>query len=860
MDNKSVTFELEQMITKGLIDQNYKILIRENQQINTEPSPDKISFTCEGSNTEQEVAITNESLPLIVSQDTRVTKTKSNTTCKNIESTDGNLTISNSQTTPVVKTTFDTFCHLRKSLTALDNDKLKANMMAIKSFLMNEIYELRQEISSIQLKLKQEKVNQSGNNNVCEKDEKIIIENLKTKLEFYQRENQLLKDETITKQQTAETILHQSNELLKLHQYYNKNIEQETIVRNAEVKVEKLSKISQESKKQIIGVDESTVKKNVDQIIPYNPKNNLEVNPRKVKNTKNVFIAGDSMIKNITGTEISRSNTVKMKPHPGATTVDICDYIKPELRRKPNVIIIYCGTNDIENEINTVKKIKKLVKEIDEYEKQNPPKVVRSSLIKRYDQDFNDDIANINDKLQRFCNSKGLSFIDDNNIDTAYLNKGNVHLNRRGLSYLANNVKKFVGSLWKSDPIAKVYQNTHKHPKISLVGLNSLRTHNHSNIIISHLNVNSIKNKFDDLKLIIDENVDILCIVQTKIDESFPTAQSILPGYHKPYRLDVTDKQEGLLVYIKSHLPSKPLSTHNISNDVQVIPFELNLRKEKWMFMCIDKPPKQNSQYFLENVSSIADCHSTIYDNYIFPGDFNLKPKCPALTSFMQSFNLFNLIKTNTCFKGKASCIDLILTNRKYCFKHSSTFETGLSDHHHLVYSMLKTCFKREESKIFIYQDYKNFNDTDFCMDLENKLEECPKHYENFEKTFVNVLDAHALRKTKILRGNQNPHVDKNLHKTIMKRSKLKNKANRTKLQDDIAKYKKQRNLVVKFNSDSKLCYFDNIEISKNSKPVWNECKPYFSNKHAHGNSKIILIKKEEITNNSDEVSKRKPY
>ena len=236
MDNKSLTFELEQMITKGLIDQNYKILIRENQQINTEPSPDKISFTCEGSNTDQEVAISNESLPLTVSQDTPVTKTKSNTTCKNIESADESSTISNPQTTPVVKTTSDTSCHLRKSPTALDVDKLTANMMAIKSFFMNEIYELRQEISSLQLKLQQEKLNQSGNNNVCEKDEKIIIENLKTKLEFYQRENQLLKDETMTKQRTIETILHQNNELLKLHQYYNKNIEQETIVRNDEKK------------------------------------------------------------------------------------------------------------------------------------------------------------------------------------------------------------------------------------------------------------------------------------------------------------------------------------------------------------------------------------------------------------------------------------------------------------------------------------------------------------------------------------------------------------------------------------------------------------------------------------------------
>ena len=117
-----------------------------------------------------------------------------------------------------------------------------------------------------------------------------------------------------------------------------------------------------------------------------------------------------------------------------------------------------------------------------------------------------------------------------------------------------------------------------------------------------------------------------------------------MPGYHKPYRLDITDKQGGLLVYIKYHLPSKLLSIHNTYNDIQVIPFELNLRKEMWIFLCIYRPPKQNSQYFSENSSSIADHYSSIYDNYIFLEDFNMEPNCLALTSFMQSFNMFNLI------------------------------------------------------------------------------------------------------------------------------------------------------------------------------------------------------------------------
>ena len=115
------------------------------------------------------------------------------------------------------------------------------------------------------------------------------------------------------------------------------------------------------------------------------------------------------------------------------------------------------------------------------------------------------------------------------------------------------------------------------------------------------------------------------------------------------------------------------------------------------MFMCIYGPPKQNTQYFLENLLLIIDHYLSIHDNQIILGDFNMGSKNPKLASFMHSFNLYNLFKSNSCFKGGRSCIDLILTDRKYCFKHTSTFETELSDHDHLIYLMLKTAFKTEE-------------------------------------------------------------------------------------------------------------------------------------------------------------------
>ena len=68
----------------------------------------------------------------------------------------------------------------------------------------------------------------------------------------------------------------------------------------------------------------------------------------------------DSMIENIPGTGILRDYTVKIRSHPGATSIDMYDYIKPELRHQPYAIILLCGKNDISNEINTLKKLKKL--------------------------------------------------------------------------------------------------------------------------------------------------------------------------------------------------------------------------------------------------------------------------------------------------------------------------------------------------------------------------------------------------------------------------------------------------------------------------------------------------------------------
>ena len=191
----------------------------------------------------------------------------------------------------------------------------------------------------------------------------------------------------------------------------------------------------------------------------------------------------------------------------------------------------------------------------------------------------------------------------------------------------------------------------------------------------------------------------------------------------------------------------------------------MNLRKDKRLFVSIYKSPLQNNQYFVSILSDFLDFYSNEYDNKV--GDFNLKPSSPSILSFMDNQNFVSLIKNKTCFKGTGSCIDLILTNRKYSFTNTSSYETGLSDHHHLIYSVMKTIFKCEEPKKLIYRNYSNFSQKDFQNELLLNIGDGKNNYLEFEKNFVETLNKHAPKKTKIFRRNHKPHINKTLRKVL---------------------------------------------------------------------------------------------
>ena len=117
--------------------------------------------------------------------------------------------------------------------------------------------------------------------------------------------------------------------------------------------------------------------------------------------------------------------------------------------------------------------------------------------------------------------------------------------------------------------------------------LGNLKLKNPKNIIFSYITINSIRNKFENLCDIVGNNVNVLSISETKLDSSFPNAQFLLSGFHDPLWLDINHRSGVLLDYIKDSLPSKILKKFKLPINIQIIPFEVNLRKGKWSFVSI---------------------------------------------------------------------------------------------------------------------------------------------------------------------------------------------------------------------------------------------------------------------------------
>ena len=226
-------------------------------------------------------------------------------------------------------------------------------------------------------------------------------------------------------------------------------------------------------------------------------------------------------------------------------------------------------------------------------------------------------------------------------------------------------------------------------------------------LVIGNLNINSIANKFDELKVVVGGNLDILVITETKLDSTFSTNQFHINGFSKPYRRDRDRNGGGIMIYIREDIPSRKLSPA-LPNDIETLFIEINLRKYKWLLCGCYHPPNQADDYFFHNLGLGIDKYSQ-YDRFLLAGDFNAEITENIFANFLENYDANNIVKDKTCFKSvvNPSCIDLFVTNKPSCFQNTRTICTGLSDFHKMVVTVFKVKFEKNPPKKTYYRNYK---------------------------------------------------------------------------------------------------------------------------------------------------------
>ena len=390
--------------------------------------------------------------------------------------------------------------------------------------------------------------------------------------------------------------------------------------------------------------------------------------------------------------------------------------------------------------------------------------------------------------------------------------------------------------------------------------LKQLKINNVNRIVCAQLNINSIRNKFDQLKYLISGNVDVLIITETKLNDTFPESQFFIEGFTKPYRLDRSDRQGGIMIFIRDNIPSKTLSISPMSHDIECLFIELNFRNRKWLLNGTYIPHKSLGPLHLQQLGYTLDLYVGKFDNYLLLGDFNMEVSEDAMRVFCDTYDLKSLINVPTCFKSLSnpSSIDLILTNNPRSFMNTQVIETGLSDHHLMTVTVTKTHVPKSHPSYVTYRDYKRFNNKSFRIDLSNKLNSINVYmtYEEFEEIYIDVLDKHAPCKQKIIRANEAPFMDKNLKKAIMKRSSLRNRYLKLPSVENFMAYKSQRNFCTNLLRQRKREYFNKLDtkLISDNKTFWRTIKPFFTDK-VHTTQKITLIENDEIITDNAKVA-----
>lgn len=367
-----------------------------------------------------------------------------------------------------------------------------------------------------------------------------------------------------------------------------------------------------------------------------------------------------------------------------------------------------------------------------------------------------------------------------------------------------------------------------------------LRNEYPNNVIIAHLNVNSFRPKFDEVReLLISGKFDVLVLSETKLDSTNQNAILEINDY-TIYRQDKRSNSGGLMAYVSNNITSTIGPVIKCNDNMECMTIELILNGNKILVACIYKNPKMKPNEFKSNFEETCEKMFDKYDNVIIIGDLNFNMlNNNMLSQICPTFNLNNIIKEPTCFKSNnPTLIDVMLVSKRRKYIKGFSIDTGISDFHNLIGGILRLHAPIPKQKVVHYRKLSDINYDIINLELaEMKIDEVVaaeddinNAFDKLQKTLISLLDKHAPKKKKIVKLNDFPCMTKRLKKAILIRNQYRNKFFKHRSITFLAAYRKHRNLVTQIKREETKKYFEEkCKGATKNKDFWRAIKPFFS-------------------------------
>ena len=352
---------------------------------------------------------------------------------------------------------------------------------------------------------------------------------------------------------------------------------------------------------------------------------------------------------------------------------------------------------------------------------------------------------------------------------------------------------------------------------------------------VGHLNTRSIRNKMDDVRLLLIQNkFDVLTISESWLNSPVIDSVVSIPGYDV-IRQDREQYKRGggTMFYIRNGVPYKH-RIDIITRTIESCWVEICKPKAKPILIgCVYRAPDVSLDGSIDELKESILGIPTNYE-ILLMGDFNVdylasnktQQTCRQrrkLKNFAIVNDLEQLITIPTrVTESSKSAIDLLFVNNNHRIVSCGTIISSISDHF-IIFCVIKSGVLKAIPKVLNYRCYKTYDKNAFVNDLRDvdwnqitDTSDCiDDAVDKFSNIFNTIADHHAPFKTMRVKGIQVPWLNNKLRKAMRDRDCSHRRAVKTKQIADWNQYKSQKIFAKNEMKRSKAEYYKQL-IDKN--------------------------------------------